>query len=110
MQVIKVINKHIHPSFSPDNVEGGGDIALLELDFRAELAPLPLPEQRSQSSSNFLVLGWGNNYSILEQLEVKAVDKEECKSSYSRFGENILCISTDRGDSCNGRLPLSIFL
>ncbi|MGH8795244.1 MAG: trypsin-like serine protease [Stackebrandtia sp.] len=95
-----------HPSYG--GVNGGNDIALLELSRTVEVVPIPIADQSPAPGTSIRLLGWGQTCptrgcnggsETLKQLDTSVISSNNCATA--RTGD--LCISsTSSSTACYG--------
>lgn len=103
-QDVKVVEIKVHPDFQSDQVVKGNDIAILTLAESAWAQPVSLPIRGYPlNNQRVLALGWGQGHPILQQIFLDTQSDETCREEYPEMGQNILCASSNLGDTCKGK-------
>lgn len=112
-RIDEVICHPLYDSWTNDN-----DLCLLKLsapvNFTQNISPICLASEGSTfyTETNIWVTGWGNVLGdgsvslpdILQEVKLPIVGNNECKCTYRRLTDNMLCAGTSAGgkDSCQG--------
>lgn len=111
MQLVKIREVFIHPSFNPDAFYKGYDIALLQLRTPTEYAPIPLPARQyaPQAGDPVLSLGWGASSINLQQVNLKVNLTADCVNAWEghlggspESSNRYLCAWNSTADTCGG--------
>lgn len=102
----------VHQDWDPSNIANGNDIALLELEFESQKAPVAVSGGAEISPDSAMsAVGWGliaiDTISLPESLQevntLELINDTECRQSWSSLKDSMICASgRGSGDTCAG--------
>ena len=109
MQVHEVCRTIVHSKWTPNNVEAGFDIALLQLSGTSRKIPVNLGKSVPTAETCVTALGWGGDGNrfpslFLEEVGLDTIEQNACRT---RFGsiilDSMICAGRQGKDACEGK-------